>query len=176
MQLFSWIKNNPVNRIVHFVKNSSVWLIFSAFLGLAIGQAKKSRKNQSYSAWPNLIARKNAVKARKEAIKNWNSIAISSFPPQSVWLNALHGLVHLFISSIQFYYLDIEGFSIYLGFSIYFMYYCKIYQLLNAIGSWSNLHQWVGVQRRQNRRKVIDPDNILFIHSVNGGWKKTKWI
>ena len=113
MRLFSWIKNNPVNRIVHFVKNSSVWLIFSAFLGLADGQAKKSRKNQqSYSAWPNLIARIPAVKARKKAIKNLSS-TISSFPPQWVWLNALHGLVHLFLSNIKFYYLDIEGFSIY---------------------------------------------------------------
>jgi len=23
---------------------------------------------------------------------------------------------------------------------------------------------------------VIDTDNILFIHPVAGGWKKTKWI
>jgi len=23
---------------------------------------------------------------------------------------------------------------------------------------------------------VIDTDNILFIHPVDGGWKKTKWI
>jgi hypothetical protein len=86
----------------------------------------QEKQKKSDSAWPNLRARKPAVKARKgkEAIKNWNS-TISSFPPQSVWLNALHGLVHLFISSIKFYYLDIEGFSIYLGFSIYFMYYCK---------------------------------------------------
>jgi len=81
--------------------------LFSDLPGQWPGRSEK-RKNQSYNALPNLIAKLIVAKARTKAIKNWTSIIISSFPLQSFLINELHGLVHLFLSSLKFQYLDIE--------------------------------------------------------------------